>query len=419
MVNDNEKSIRVIQERGIDYDTNGEAIPWTEVYVKIKVAFRTKALKLLKGPKLSCFLCVALHVGEEGTAYPSIDTIMRETGYSRSVVCNALKKLEDLGFIEKQRRKHASTLYSVRGYVWFGSESKPTLLGEAQSKKNELSESQSRESKCLPAKRLESRLKDDPSLKDKPQTAKDNLDSDSENSQPASSSPFQRGDDFLTIASKCAQSPNYATPPSAGGSDVLGDRLCEEFAFCLRIPFPKGEERDQWRRAFWKVLRKKGTTDGELAEEALRIVLDPCNDEFNWYTYTEPTVVKFQRDFGLVLGRLMEDAKTADTRQTRDLAQAEASQAALAERLAARGPPVEDCAVGQAVKNELVLQMTRQVFDTYVKPASIIQHDGVILVTAPDEFGRDWLENRIAKTIQRTAVGVLGKAVEVEFEVKL
>jgi len=126
MTDDTERVIGVVREQGVDYDTNGEAIPWTEVYVKIKVAFRQKALKLLKGPKLSCFLCVALHVGDEGVAYPSIDTIMRETGYSRSIVCNALADLEDLGFIEKQRRKHDSTLYHVKGYVWFGSDSKPT-----------------------------------------------------------------------------------------------------------------------------------------------------------------------------------------------------------------------------------------------------------------------------------------------------
>lgn len=168
MDNDNEKVIRVIREQGVDYDIHGEPISWTEVYVKIKVAFRQKALKLLKGPKLSCFLCVALHVGEQGTAHPSIDTIMRETGYSRSVVCNALKELEDLGFVEKQRRKHSSTLYHVRGYVWFGSESKPTLLGEAQSRKTELSEPQSSHSKRLPTKRLGNEPKDKPSSKDKP-----------------------------------------------------------------------------------------------------------------------------------------------------------------------------------------------------------------------------------------------------------
>jgi len=168
MDNDNENIIGVVRERGIDYDVHGEPISWIEVYVKIKVAFRQKALKLLKGPKLSCFLCVALHVGDEGTAHPSIDTIMRETGYSRSVVCNALEQLENLGFIEKQRRKHDSTLYHVKGYVWFGSDSKPTLLGESHSSLNELSEPKSKGSKRLPTKRLPNEPKDKPSSRDKP-----------------------------------------------------------------------------------------------------------------------------------------------------------------------------------------------------------------------------------------------------------
>jgi len=163
-----EQIIEVLREQGVGYDINGDSTLRVETYVKIKVAFREKALRLLKGSRLSCFLCIALHANAESTAFPSIDTIVRETGYSRPIVCNALAELESLGFIEKTRRKHASTLYKVKGYIWYGSESNPTLLGESQSKENELSESQSKESKRLPIKRLETLPEDKPSSKDKP-----------------------------------------------------------------------------------------------------------------------------------------------------------------------------------------------------------------------------------------------------------
>jgi GntR family transcriptional regulator len=146
----------------------GRPIAWTDVYVKIKVAFRQEALRLLKGAKLSCFICLALHIDGKGECYPSIDTIVRETGYSRATVCSALDELVELGFIEKKRRKHDSTLYTVNGYVWYGSKSKPTLLGEAQSKETLLSPPESKASERLPTKRLATLPKDEPSVKEQP-----------------------------------------------------------------------------------------------------------------------------------------------------------------------------------------------------------------------------------------------------------
>jgi hypothetical protein len=113
---------------------------------------------------LSCFLCLALHIDEKGECYPSIDTIVRETGYSRPTVCSALDELVELGFIEKEPRRHKTTLYTVKGYVWYGSKSKPTLLGEAQSKETLLSGGESKASKRLAAKRLATLPKDEPSV---------------------------------------------------------------------------------------------------------------------------------------------------------------------------------------------------------------------------------------------------------------
>jgi hypothetical protein len=143
-------------------------IAWTDVYVKIKVAFRQEALRLLKGAKLSCFVCIGLHIDGEGECYPSIDTIVRETGYSRATVCRALKELVELDFIEKEHRRHKTTLYTVKGYVWYGSKSKPTLLGEAQSKETLLSPPESKASERLPTKRLATLPKDEPSVKEQP-----------------------------------------------------------------------------------------------------------------------------------------------------------------------------------------------------------------------------------------------------------
>jgi hypothetical protein len=163
----------------------GRPTVWTDVYVKFKVAFRQKALRLLKGPKLSCFLCIALHIDENGECYPSIDTIVRETGYSRPTVCSVLEELVELGFIEKKHRRHETTLYTVKGYAWYGSESKPTLLGEAQSKETLLSPPESKASERLPTERLATLPKDEPSVKEQPLEKKER---EISNSKPPSSS---------------------------------------------------------------------------------------------------------------------------------------------------------------------------------------------------------------------------------------
>jgi len=65
-------------------------------------------------------------------ASPSIETIMRQTGYSRGVVCNAIAELERLGLIVKRPRHHQVTEYVVPAYAWFGSDPTPALFEEQE-----------------------------------------------------------------------------------------------------------------------------------------------------------------------------------------------------------------------------------------------------------------------------------------------
>jgi len=105
----------------------GSSLVWTDFYIKLKVAFRKRALRELKGAPLSVFLCLALHVDRDGVACPGVDTIMRETGYSRSVVCNALDSLVRSGIVAKRATFRGADEYVVRGYAWFGQEPAPAL----------------------------------------------------------------------------------------------------------------------------------------------------------------------------------------------------------------------------------------------------------------------------------------------------
>jgi len=101
-------------------------------YIRLKTAFRQRALAELKGAPLSVFLSLALHLDADSMASPGIETIMRETGYSRRAVCSALAKLESLGLVTKRARYHAATGYAVNGYAWFGRRPAPVLWGETE-----------------------------------------------------------------------------------------------------------------------------------------------------------------------------------------------------------------------------------------------------------------------------------------------
>jgi len=74
--------------------------------------------------------------------------------------------------------------------------------------------------------------------------------------------------------------------------------------------------------------------------------------------------------------------------------------------------------IWQASLRELQLQMTKATFDTWLKNTRAISHEGeIFIVGVPNALARDWLENRLLTTVERTLVGIIGHPVEVEFAV--
>jgi hypothetical protein len=75
--------------------------------------------------------------------------------------------------------------------------------------------------------------------------------------------------------------------------------------------------------------------------------------------------------------------------------------------------------IWQAVLSELQLQMTKATFDTWAKNTRVVEcADGVFTIGAQDAFAKEWLENRLLTTVERTLVGIVGRPVEVKFVVK-
>jgi len=81
----------------------------SEVHVRFAAKFRDLQLLQLKGPPLSVFMCLALHIGEEGRSFPSVGLICKETGYNRDTVFAALKKLELMGYIARRQKTDPET----------------------------------------------------------------------------------------------------------------------------------------------------------------------------------------------------------------------------------------------------------------------------------------------------------------------
>ncbi|MHB1459575.1 MAG: helix-turn-helix domain-containing protein, partial [Armatimonadota bacterium] len=81
-----------------DTGTTGKV---SQVSVQLSVRFREKQLRQLKGPVLAVFVCIALHINEEGRAWPSAALIAKETGYNEDTVFSCLTNLEFMGYISR------------------------------------------------------------------------------------------------------------------------------------------------------------------------------------------------------------------------------------------------------------------------------------------------------------------------------
>lgn len=74
--------------------------------------------------------------------------------------------------------------------------------------------------------------------------------------------------------------------------------------------------------------------------------------------------------------------------------------------------------VWQAALGELQLQMTRETFNTWLKPTRVISYeDGTLIIGVDNGYVKDWLSNRLSATIQRTVTNIVGRTVEVRFVV--
>src|ERR671936_397753 len=75
--------------------------------------------------------------------------------------------------------------------------------------------------------------------------------------------------------------------------------------------------------------------------------------------------------------------------------------------------------VWQAALGELQLKVPGPSFQTWLRTTTISEvRDGAVVIAVPSNFAREWLEKRFTRVIAETLRNVLGREVEVCFEVK-
>ena len=72
----------------------------------------------------------------------------------------------------------------------------------------------------------------------------------------------------------------------------------------------------------------------------------------------------------------------------------------------------------QSVLGQLQLEMPRASFETWVRDTRAVRYDGnTLYIGVRNAYARDWLESRLASTVERLLVGILNTTVEVVFVV--
>lgn len=70
----------------------------------------------------------------------------------------------------------------------------------------------------------------------------------------------------------------------------------------------------------------------------------------------------------------------------------------------------------QSVLGQLQMEMPRASFDTWVRDTKPVSYqDGTLTVGVRNAYARDWLENRLASTVNRLLVGIMNSTVDVSF----
>src|SRR5512142_2544333 len=72
----------------------------------------------------------------------------------------------------------------------------------------------------------------------------------------------------------------------------------------------------------------------------------------------------------------------------------------------------------QSVLSQLQMDMAKPSYDTWVRDTRAVTYEsGILTVAVPNAYARDWLEGRLASTVNRLLIGILNSNATVSFVV--
>jgi DNA-binding MarR family transcriptional regulator len=112
------RMLEVKREKGVVYDRRGKR-RWEDlVFVRIFAEFQESGwLARLSPSELKVLISLSLRMDEKRKAYPSVERIARDTGYSARQVIRTLQQLEKRGLISRKKRRDSSKRYRSNLYT--------------------------------------------------------------------------------------------------------------------------------------------------------------------------------------------------------------------------------------------------------------------------------------------------------------
>lgn len=102
--------------------------PW----VKFSVTLRQGMLAKLRGAALSVFVAIALHMDDNNECYPTLATLVKETGWGRTSVSKAIAALEGAGLVRAEERTGTSQVYRIIAGAAYGKGNDPAPVPPVQ-----------------------------------------------------------------------------------------------------------------------------------------------------------------------------------------------------------------------------------------------------------------------------------------------
>ena len=333
-----------------------------KVFVQVDVDLRNH-LHLFKGARLAVLLAIALHADEDGWAWPSYETLKRETGYGEGTIKKALADLCALEIdgqrvlLRYQPTGEGGKFGSNRYLIFPSAEEVQRYEGAGVTHLGAEAAKGDRGTKSVPRSTVVQKT--------------------------VVRKPYDEQEPHRTITNTQEEERESETRENDTDAARIAARLCG-----LGI-FPNPAE------DIAREMAKAGLTPDEAEEIALK------------------TLRATDGNVGQAVYRLQQrvwDAGEAAARAVAKARYAEEPEPELPLAPVGKNDRRPEETLWQAALAQLELEMTKATFNTHLRRSRLVAYDdGVFTVAVLNEYSRGWLEHRLVPTILRVLRHLAGR----------